>query len=104
MPNILAYNWEGSGRIYIQWGMLNVMLLATDTPGVTIQQPYYETQEPGYVAPVSWVYHVKEYFMGGMQYDIAPVLSQATTGADINSLIVPSTYAPNHEWSPQWCS
>jgi hypothetical protein len=104
VPNILAFNWEGSGRIYIQFGSLNVMLLATDTPHVVVQQYTYQTQEPGWVQPVSWVYHVKEYFMRGAQYDIAPVMAQATTGVDINSLIVPGTYAPNDEWSPQWCS
>lgn len=104
VPNILAFNWEGSGRIYIQFGSLNVMLLATDTAGVTIQQPYYVTQEPGFVAPVSWVYHVKEYFYRGMQYDIAPVIAQATTPVDINSLIIPNTFTTNNDWSPQWCS
>ena len=104
IPNILAFNWEGSGRIYIQFGTLNVMLLATDTPNVTVQQYNYQTLEPGWVQPVSWVYHVKEYFMRGAEYDIAPVMAQASTPVDINSLIVPGTYAPNHEWSPQWCS
>lgn len=104
IANTLAFNWEGSGRIYLQFGQLNVGLLATDTPGITVQVPYPETQEPGFVQPVSWVYHVKEYFYRGMQYDIAPVMAQAATGADINSLIIPSTYMKNDDWSPQWCS
>ena len=104
VPNILAFNWEGSGRIYIQFGTLNVMLLATDTTPITVQQYYYQTQEPGWVQPVSWVYHVKEYFMNGAQYDIAPTIAMATTGVDINSLVISGTYAPNHEWSNVWCS
>lgn len=103
VPNTLAYNWEGSGRVYIQFGTMNVMLLATNTAGITVQVPYYETQEPGFVQPTSWVYHVKEYFMGGYEYDIAPVISQASAPVDINTLIIPSTYVPNTHWSPQWC-
>lgn len=104
VPNILAFNWEGSGRVYIQFGTLNVMLMATDTPNMVIQEPYYVTQEYEYVAPVSWVYHVKEYFMGGFEYDIAPVMAQASAAVDINSLIIPDTLDTNRGWSPQWCS
>lgn len=90
--------------MYVQFGQLEVNLLATDTPNVTIQVPYANTQVPGYVAPTSWVYHVKEYFQNGYEYDIAPVMAQGTTGVDINSLIIPSTYQSNAEWSPQWNS
>ena len=71
---------------------------------MVIQEPYANTQVPGYVAPTSWVYHVKEYFQNGMEYDIAPVIAQASSNVDINSLIIPSTYAQNAEWSPQWNS
>jgi hypothetical protein len=104
IANTLGFNWDGSGRVYIQFGTLTVNLLATDTTPIVIQEPYANTQVPGYVAPTSWVYHVKEYFQNGMEYDIAPVIAQASTGADINSLIIPSTYACNAEWSPQWNS
>jgi hypothetical protein len=105
LSNTLGFNWNGSGRVYLQFGQLVVNLLATDTAGVTIQVPYDEAQEYGYVAPVSWVYHVKEYFQGGYEYDIAPVIAQAsTTGVDINSLVIPNTYIQNAEWSPQWNS
>ena len=104
IANTLGFNWDGSGRVYIQFGTLTVNLLATDTSPVVIQVPYPNTQVPGYVAPTSWVYHVKEYFQNGMEYDIAPVIAQATTGVDINSLIIPSTYQSNAEWSPQWNS
>lgn len=105
IANTLGFNWDGSGRVYLQFGQLAVNLLATDTAGVTIQVPFANTQAPGYVAQTSWVYHVKEYFQNGYEYDIAPVIAQAsTTGVDINSLIIPSTYAPNAEWSPQWNS
>jgi hypothetical protein len=87
LSNTLGFNWNGSGRVYLQFGQLVVNLLATDTAGVTIQDTYANTQVPGYEAPVSWIYHVKEYFQGGMEYDIAPVISQAsTTGVDINTL------------------
>jgi hypothetical protein len=104
IANTLGFNWDGSGRVYIQFGTLTVNLLATDTTPVVIQVPYANTQVPGYVAPTGWVYHVKEYFQDGMEYDIAPTISQATTGADINSLIIPNTLAQNAEWSPQWNS
>lgn len=105
LANTLGFNWNGSGRVYLQFGQLVVNLLATDTAGITIQEPYPNTQVPGYVAPVSWVYHVKEYFQNGYEYDIAPVIAQASsTGVDINSLVIASTYTQNAEWSPQWNS
>lgn len=104
IANTLGFNFDGSGRVYIQFGTLTVNLLATDTSPVVIQEPYPKTQVPGYVAPTSWVYHVKEYFQNGMEYDIAPVIAQASSSVDINSLVIPSTYQCNAEWSPQWNS
>lgn len=99
--NILAWNAEGSGKVYLQFGQLNVMLLATDQPNVTVtvQVPYDETQEPGYVAPVTWVYHVKEYFMNGYEYDISvPSTSNLSGPVDINTLIIPGTMVYNPDW------
>jgi len=97
--NFMAWNAEGSGKCYIIFGTLDVLLLATDTPNVTILEPYYKTQQAGYVAPTSWVYHVKEYFYGGMRYDISVPTADDTGTVDINSLIIPNTYEPNHDWN-----
>jgi hypothetical protein len=101
MSNLLAWNAQGSGRIYIQFGQLNVILFATDQPNATvvIQEPYNKTQEAGYVATATWVYHVKEYFNRGMKYDILVPSSDVGTPVDINTLIVASTYEPNHDWN-----
>jgi hypothetical protein len=96
--NILGWNAEGSGRVYLQWGVLNVYLLATDTPNITILEPYWKTQQAGYVAPTSWVYHVKEYMYRGMRYDIEVPTADDSSAVDINSLIVANTYEPNNDW------
>lgn len=100
--NMYAWNAEGSGKCYLQYGMLSVVLMANDQPNVTsvsILEPYYKTQEFGWVAPTSWVYHVKEYFLDGMQYDITVPSADASSPVDINSLLIASTYEPNHDWN-----
>ena len=97
--NFMAWNFEGSGRVYLIYGMLNVNLLATDTPNTTIQIPYWQTQVPGFVQPTSWVYHVKEYFSHGMKYDISVPMADVAASVDINSLIIPNTYEPNDDWN-----
>jgi hypothetical protein len=97
--NIYGWNAEGSGRVYLQYGTLDVFLLATDTPNVTILEPYWITQQAGYVAPTSWVYHVKEYMYRGMKYDITVPTADDSASVDINSLIVANTYEPNHDWN-----
>lgn len=97
--NFIAWNAEGSGKTYLIFGMLDVLLMATDTPNIQILESYNETQETGFVAPTSWVYHVKEYFYGGMRYDISVPTADDTATTDINSLIIPSTYQKNHDWN-----
>lgn len=98
--NILAANFQGSGRVYLQFGGIpNVLLLATDIPNVQILEPAYTTTEAGFVAPTTWGYWVSEFFMGGYRYFIQPTISQAGTPVDIHSLIVPGTMEPNHEFN-----
>ena len=97
--NFMAWNAEGSGRVYLIFGQLTVNLLATDTPGITILEPFDETQEGDFVQPASWVYHVKEYFYQGMQYDITVPTANAAAPVDINTLIVPGTLLMNPDWN-----
>jgi hypothetical protein len=103
VTNILAYNFEGSGKVYLQWGELNVMLLATDQPAVasmTILEPYSTTQQAGYIAPVSWVYHVLEYIgPTSMAYDVSVPSSSSPGPVDINSLIIANTFEQNDDWN-----
>lgn len=81
-----GYAYRGTGRIYLFRGRLDVNLMATDNPNVTAD------------SGTALVYHVKEYFMDGQNYDIS--VPKATSGpADIRSLIVPGTVSPNKEWS-----
>lgn len=100
--NTLAWNAEGSGRVYIQFGQLNVVLLANDQPNlanVQILEPNYKTSQDNYVTPATWVYHVREYFMGGMRYDISVPSVLAPGPVDIYDLIIPDTFEPNHDWN-----
>lgn len=90
--NTLAYNSEGSGRVYIQWGMLNVILLANDNTEVTIM-----TDCPEETPPDQWTYHVKEYFYRGYEYDI--FVPTSTAALDINTLVVPGTQRLNPDWN-----
>src|SRR6185437_2348179 len=81
-----GYSFRDSGRLYLFRGRLDTMLLATDNSNMVTDggQPL--------------VYHVKEYFMDGRNYDIT--VPKATTGpVDISTLIVSGTVAPNKDWS-----
>jgi len=96
---ITAWNQEGSGKIHLIYGQLDVVLLATDnsqvTPFATPVDQYSITGEQP-IVPTSWVYHVKEYWLGGRMYDIT--VPSATSPVDINNLIVPGTTYLNVEW------
>ena len=89
--NQLAWNAQGSGKVYIQFGVLNCLLLATDNAGITIMEPTGDT------APATWVYHVKEYFYRGYMYDIS--VPSTTSPVDISTLIVPGTLQLNPDWN-----
>lgn len=101
--NMMAWNAEGSGKVYLQFGQLDVILMATDQPNassVTILQYYYQTQEAGFVQPTTWVYHVKEYLgIGSRRFDISVPSANSGTAVDINTLIIPTTIEPNHDWN-----
>lgn len=92
MGNTLAYNQYGSGKLYLQFGYLQVMLLANDNPDITIFSNDDNTNPP-----VSWNYHVREFFKGGKKYDIV-VPSAATSPVDIHQLMVPGTVKNNYDW------
>lgn len=85
--NWWGFNYSGSGKIYLFQGGLQVVLMATDNPNVTTDSG----------APL--VYHVKEYFLGGMNYDITVPGADASSGPDIHSLIVSGTLEPNKTWN-----
>lgn len=91
VANLLAWNAEGSGKVYLQFGKLDVILLTNDNIDVTIM-PESPTDTP----PAQWVYHVKEYFLRGYEYDI--FVPSSTTAQDINSLVVPGTQRLNPDW------
>lgn len=97
--SVTAGNQQGSGKIHLIYGNLDVSLLATDnsqvTPVATPVDQYAITGELP-ITPVGWVYHVKEYWLGGRKYDIT--VPSATTPVDINNLIVPGTTYLNVEW------
>jgi len=101
--NILAWNFEGSGKVYLQWGFLNVIVMTNDQPNVTtmtVQEPYYKTQQAGWVQPATWVYHVEEFIgISSMKYDIIVPSDLSPGPVDINTLIVANTYEPNHNWN-----
>lgn len=81
-----GYSYRGSGRIYLYRGQLNVNLMATDNANVVT-----DSGDP-------LVYHVKEYFMDGRNYDIT-VPMVTSSPADISTLIVSGSIAPNKDWS-----
>lgn len=81
-----GYAFRGSGRIYLYQGKLDVNLMATDNPSVVT-----DSGNP-------LVYHVKEYFMDGRNYDIS-VPKATSDPVDISTLIVSGTIAPNKDWS-----
>jgi hypothetical protein len=82
-----AYNYENSGKIYLVQGGLDVILAATDNPNLTTD------------SGITLVYHVKEYFYGGQNYDIAVPGADSASQVDIHSLIVPGTAEPNKMWN-----
>lgn len=81
-----GYAFRGSGRIYLFQGKLSVTLMATDNINVAT-----DSGNP-------LVYHVKEYFMDGRNYDIT-VPKNSSAPVDISTLIVSGTVAPNKDWS-----
>jgi hypothetical protein len=99
IPNTVAWNMEGSGKINLIYGQLDVVLLATDNELITplpIMVDEYSIANDQSTTPVSWVYHVREYWLGGRMYDI--VVPGATSPVDINALIVSGTEYLNTEW------
>jgi hypothetical protein len=91
VANLLAWNAEGSGKVYLQFGKLDVIVLANDNIDVTIM-----AESPTKTPPAQWVYHVKEYFMRGYEYDI--FVPSSTVAQDINSLVIPGTQKLNPDW------
>lgn len=81
-----GYAFRGTGRIYLYYGRLDVVLMATDNVSVVTDSG----------SPL--VYHVKEYFMGGRNYDIR-VPKATSSPVDISQLIVAGTVTPNKDWS-----
>jgi hypothetical protein len=74
--SLIGVNQMGDGKIYLQYGRLNVRLLATDNANMT---------------PSSFTYHVRENYQSGLQYDITAPVSDDTEVHDIKSLIIPGT-------------
>lgn len=100
IPNTIAWNMEGSGKINLIYGQLDVVLLATDNTQITplpVMVDKYSVAGDVSTTPASWVYHVKEYWLGGRMYDIT--VPGATSPIDINSLIVSGTEYLNDEWN-----
>lgn len=97
--SVTAANQAGSGKIHLIFGTLDVVLIATDntqiTPFPTPVDKYAITGEQP-IPVTSWVYHVKEYWLGGRMYDIT--VPTNTSSVDINTLIVPGTTYLNVEW------
>jgi hypothetical protein len=93
LASTLAWNEEGSGKIHLYYGLLTVVLLATDNTGITF---LYDSND---TPPVSWVYHVREYFYRGYQFDIALPSADSSATPDLYSLIVPGTMEKNHDWN-----
>lgn len=82
-----GYNYQNSGKIYLVQGGLDVILAATDNPNITTDSG----------SPL--VYHVKEYFYGGQNYDIMVPGADSSTPVDIHTLIVSGTVEPNKMWN-----
>lgn len=81
-----GYSYRGSGKIYLYRGQLNVNLMATNNLSTATDSGN------------ALVYHVKEYFMDGRNYDIA-VPRTTSSPVDISTLIVSGTITPNKDWS-----
>jgi hypothetical protein len=98
--DLTAWNQQGSGKIHLIYGQLSVILYATDNeqmvPQPTPVDEYAITGEQP-IPVASWVYHVKEYWKGGRNYDI--IVPSENTPVDINTLIVPGTVYLNTDWA-----
>jgi hypothetical protein len=101
--NQLGWSTQGSGKVYIQFGVLDVILLCTDQPNaasVTILETFSSTQQQGFVQPTTWVYHVKEYIgIGSRMYDISVPSASSPGPVDINTLVIPNTIELNDDWN-----
>lgn len=101
--NQIGWSWEGSGKVYIQFGVLDVILLCTDQPNaasIQILETFSDTQQAGFVQPTTWVYHVKEYIgIGSRTYDISVPSASSPGPVDINTLIIPNTIELNDDWN-----
>jgi hypothetical protein len=94
LASTLSWNEEGSGKIHLWYGVLTVILLATDNTGITILSASSDTSPP-----TTWNYHVREYWYRGWAYDIAVPSADASTTPDLYELIVPGTMKRNHDWN-----
>lgn len=88
------YNMENSGKNYIQYGKLDVMLMSTSaTQGTATVTPYADpnlaiTPPTGH----AFVYVVEEHFnIPGLTYQIAIPYSDSGTATPIGSLIIEGT-------------
>lgn len=85
--SLLGINQMGDGKIFLRLGQLSVNLLATDNANMQ---------------PASFTYHVKEYTLNGMQYDIS-VPSANAPATDIHNLIIPGTIRPVNDDDDDFC-
>lgn len=84
--NPTGLNEFGGGKNHLYYGKLMVALLATDNTNVT---------------PTSFTYHVKENYLGGLEYDIT-VPKASSVPVQLESLIIPgSTSAQNEDQTMQ---
>jgi hypothetical protein len=98
--DVTAWNQQGSGKVHLIYGQLTVILYATDNAQITpvaIPVDQYAITGETPIAVTSWVYHVKEYWYNGRNYDIS--VPSGTTPVDINNLIVPGTTYLNTDWN-----
>lgn len=77
-----AFSLEGSGRIYIWNGLIQVRLLATDNTGIVTDSG----------SPL--IYHVIEHFPGGQEYDITVPKNTDVATTSIRDLIITGTIEP----------
>jgi hypothetical protein len=90
--NTVAYNEAGSGKMFLIYGMLYVMLMANDNANITIFEDADDTNTPS-----QWIYHVKEYFYRGKEYDI--FVPTSSVNLDINACVIPGTIKSNKDWA-----
>lgn len=91
------YNMQNSGRNYIQFGKLDVMLMATDlVQGLAAVTPY-ANPELAITPPAghAFVYVVEEHFnIPGLTYQITVPAVDTGVATGIGSLIIPGTVSP----------